>query len=69
MIITQVFDWLYYILNSIKIPVVLSTDNYYTISLFSIFIVFTILAAVYIALKFLITGDYLASSNTKDKGE
>lgn len=68
MIITQVFDWFYYILNSVKIPIVLSADNYYTVSLFSIFIVFSILSAVYIVLKFLITGDYLVSSHTKDKG-
>lgn len=68
MIITQLFDWLYYILNTIKIPIVLSSDTYYSISLFSIFIVFSILAGIYIVLKFLITGDYMASSHTKDKG-
>lgn len=67
MILTQVFDWLYYILNSVKIPIVLSESNYYTVSLFSIFITFSVLATVYVVLKFLITGDWLASSHTKDK--
>lgn len=68
MIITQFFNWIYYILNGIKIPIVLSVDNYYTVSLFSIFIVFCVLATVYVVLKFLITGNWSISSHSKDKG-